>query len=49
MGLALAVLLIADAVFFYWLGRRSSPARGLEMLGEAELRNRKRITGLSDD
>lgn len=48
MELALAVLLIADAVFFYWLGRRSSPARGLEMLGAAELRNRKKITGLGD-
>ena len=49
MGFALAVLLITVAAVFYWLGRRAGAARGLEMLGEAELRNRKRITGLDDD
>jgi hypothetical protein len=48
MGLALAVIIIAVFALGFWAGRRSGAARGLEMLGEAELRNRKRLTGLDD-
>lgn len=48
MGLALVVIIVVVFCVGFWCGRRSGAARGLEMLGAAELRNRKRLTGLGD-
>jgi hypothetical protein len=46
MGLALAVIILAVFGLGYYLGRSRGAVRGLEQLGEAELHNRRRITGL---
>lgn len=46
MDLALAVLILAAFGLGYYLGRGRGAVRGLERLGEAELRNRRRLTGL---
>jgi hypothetical protein len=46
MGLALAVIIVVVFVVGFACGRRSGAAHGLVRLGEAELHNRKRITGL---
>lgn len=46
MGLALAVIILAAFGLGVWCGRRWGAARGLELLGAAELRNRKKLTGL---
>lgn len=46
MGLAFAVIIIVVFVLGFACGRRSGAVHGLERLGEAELHNRRRITGL---
>jgi hypothetical protein len=46
MGLALAVLILLAFGLGYYLGRARGAVRGLERLGEAEFRNRRRMTGL---
>lgn len=46
MGLALAVLILLAFGLGYWLGRREGAVHGLERLGDAEFRNRRRMTGL---
>jgi hypothetical protein len=46
MGLALAVVIVVVFIVGFACGRRSGAVHGLERLGEAELHNRRRITGL---
>jgi len=46
MGLALAVIIVVVFIVGFACGRRSGAVHGLERLGEAELHNRRRITGL---